>query len=287
MSILSIQSHVCYGHVGNAAAVFPLQRLGYEVWPVMTVQFSNHPGYDTWEGEVFSPRLIEKLVDGMGAAGALRDCEAVLSGYLGHPAVGDSVLEAVAQVRAANPDAVYLCDPVMGDRHSGVFVREGVPEYFRELVLDAVDILTPNLFELEILSGGAAIKGADAAVDAARRLIDRGPKVVVTTSADFGDTAPEEITLVAVTADGAWRLSTPRLAFDHPVHGAGDLWAALFLGHFLASGGGVPAALERSTNTVLAILEATKAAGVQEMRLVACQEVLADPPSRYAAEALG
>src|SRR5947209_11157152 len=112
MNILSIQSWVAYGHVGNAAAIFPLQRLGAEVWAINTVQFSNHPGYGSWTGQVATSAEISTLVDGVEARGALSACDAILSGYMGDPSIGEAILDAVRRVRRANPSALYCCDPV-------------------------------------------------------------------------------------------------------------------------------------------------------------------------------
>src|SRR3972149_1824264 len=143
MTLLSIQSHVAFGHVGNAAAVFPLQRLGVEVWPVHTVQFSNHTGYGEWKGEVFGASLIRDVVAGIEARGALGECDGVLSGYMGGADIGAAILDAVSAVKRVNPAARYCCDPVIGDVNSGVFVRPGIPEFMRERAGPAADIVTP------------------------------------------------------------------------------------------------------------------------------------------------
>src|SRR3954471_18682082 len=111
MNILSIQSHVAYGHVGNAAAVFPMQRLGVEVWPIHTVQFSNHTGYGAWRGRVFDGPAIEEAGPGIGERGALSACDGGLYGYTGPAETGAAILAAVARVRDANPAALYCCDP--------------------------------------------------------------------------------------------------------------------------------------------------------------------------------
>ncbi len=152
MNILSIQSWVAYGHVGNAAAVFPLQRLGAEVWAINTVQFSNHPGYGQWTGQVFSAETIRDLIDGVAARGAFGRCDAVLSGYMGDPAIGREILRAAQLARAANPRALYCCDPVIGD-DGNVYVRSGIAALMADAAVPEADILTPNMFELELLSG--------------------------------------------------------------------------------------------------------------------------------------
>ncbi len=201
VSVLSIQSHVAYGHVGNSSAVFPLQRLGIEVWPVHTVQFSNHTGYGEWTGRVFDGQAVEEVVQGIAARGVLGRCDAVLSGYLGSADIGHAVVPTVGQVREANADAVYCCDPVIGDVGRGVFVRPGIEEFMREVAVPAADIVTPNHFELDLLSGSdttslPAVKDAVAAVH------DLGPRVVLTTSLVTDDTPDDAVDLHGVGRAG-------------------------------------------------------------------------------------
>jgi len=280
MNILSIQSAVSYGHVGNSAAVFPLQRLGFEVWPIDTLQFSNHPGYGAFRGRVFEPLLVAELVAGLAERGALAQCDAVLSGYLGDAATGAVVLDAVARVKAANPAALYCCDPVIGDSGSGIYVRPGIPEFFLERGLPAADILTPNRFELEHLTGGSA-PSIETAVAAAEILRASGPRVVLVTSLDRDDAPGDSVEMLAVEADAAWLVATPRLPLS--VNGAGDAVAALFLGHFLRTGE-AGLALGATASSIFAILEATQRAGMRELQLVAAQDELVAPRRRFAAE---
>src|SRR5215470_10233667 len=174
MHILSIQSHVAYGHVGNAAAVFPLQRMGVEVWPIHTVQFSNHTGYGSWQGRVFDAGMISEVVAGIEQRGVLGECDGVLSGYMGSAGIGAAILDAVATVKRANPAAKYCCDPVIGDVGRGIFVREGIPEFMREKAVPAADIITPNQFELEYLSGHES-GTLRAACDTVKAVHDFGP----------------------------------------------------------------------------------------------------------------
>src|SRR5215213_9465313 len=196
MNILSIQSHVAYGHVGNASAVFPMQRLGVEVWPIHTVQFSNHTGYGAWTGRVFDAPMIEDLVEGIAARGVLAACDGVLSGYMGSADIGNAILSTVARVRAANPAALYCCDPVIGDVGRGIFVRPGIPEFMREQAVPAADIITPNQFELDYLSGITTNSTASVkeAIDAVHKL---GPKVILVTSLHTDETPSDAIDLVA------------------------------------------------------------------------------------------
>jgi len=272
MNVLSLQSAVAYGHVGNSAAVFPLQRLGFEVWPVNTVQFSNHPGHGAWGGDVLPADHVARVVAGLVSAGMLSGCDAVLSGYLGDPGSGEAVLAAVGAVKAANPKALYLCDPVIGDSDKGVYVREGIAAFFVERALPVADIITPNRFELELLSGQGAATPSDAAA-AARSLIERGgPATVVVTGLE----ANGGVASLAVTAEGAWVVRTPLLPFKPPLHGAGDCLAALFLGHLLR-GEAAPEALSLAISSLWGVLDKTHALGRGELALVDAQEEIASP----------
>ena len=174
MKILSIQSSVAYGHVGNSAAVFPLQRLGHEVWPVITVHFSNHTGYGAWRGPLLAAEDVREVIAGIEDRGVLGEADAVLSGYQGDPAVGGVILDAVARVKELNPAAVYCCDPVMGDVGRGMFVRPGIPEFMRDTVVPQADIVTPNHFELDFLAGRTTTT-LDEILDAVDDVRARGP----------------------------------------------------------------------------------------------------------------
>ncbi|GEP36422.1 pyridoxal kinase PdxY [Nocardioides psychrotolerans] len=282
MKILSIQSSVAYGHVGNSAAVFPLQRLGHEVWPVITVHFSNHTGYGEWRGPLLAPSDVADVIAGIGERGVLGEVDAVLSGYQGDPAVGAVILDAVATIKAANPAAIYCCDPVMGDVGRGMFVRPGIPEFMRDTVVPAADIITPNHFELDFLAGttSTTLDEVLAAVDVVR---DRGPRDVLVTSVLHTDSPADTLDVVAVSDAGAWAVTTPLLPITP--NGCGDVTAALYLAH-LHSTGSPQQALERTTATVFRILENTLAAGTREIQLVASQEAIAHPTTRFAARRL-
>jgi pyridoxine kinase len=282
LNILSIQSHVAYGHVGNASATFPLQRLGHEVWPIHTVQFSNHTGYGSWTGRVFDGQAIEELMEGIAARGVLARCDGVLSGYMGSADIGQSILSAVARVRAANPAAIWCCDPVIGDVGRGVFVRPGIPEFMREHAVPGADIVTPNQFELSHLTDRAIATVADAK-EAIAELRALGPKVVLVTSLVTDETPADCVDLAAGDTDGVWRLRTPRLDLD--VNGAGDAIAALFLVHWLETRS-TRAALERATSSVWGLLRRTKEAGSREILTVAAQDEFVSPSQKFAAEAV-
>jgi pyridoxine kinase len=280
MNILSIQSHVAYGHVGNAAATFPLQRIGVEVWPIHTVQFSNHTGYGAWTGRVFEAGLITELVDGIAARGVLGHCDGVLSGYMGSADAGAATLDVAARVKAANPNARYCCDPVIGDVGRGVFVGPGIPEFMREHAVPAADIVTPNQFELDHLTGRtSATRGeALAAIDALHAL---GPKAIMVTSLHTDETPSDAIDLVASNASDRFRVRTPKLPIS--VNGAGDAIAALFFAHYLRTGSAAEA-LSFAASSVFGVLRRTAEANSREILLIAAQDEFVTPSRMFEVE---
>ena len=279
VNVLSIQSWVAYGHVGNAAAIFPLQRLGAEVWAVHTVQFSNHTGYEQWTGEVFSAASIRALVDGIAARGVLPACDALLSGYLGDAAIGEAIVDAAARVRAANPAALWCCDPVIGDIEEGVYVRPGIADFLRTRALPAADILTPNHFELELLAATPCATFAEV-----RRALDRlhaaGPRTILVTSLRTEATPADAIDLLVSEAGRAHLLRTPRLPIY--LNGTGDAIAALFLFHRLRSGD-ARTGLEAAASALHGVLRATLDAGARELALIAAQDEIVNPSLRFTA----
>ncbi len=277
-----MQSSVAYGYVGNAAAVFALRRLGHDIWPIDTVHYSNHPGHGSFRGRRASPEEIGELVNGLADMGVLAQTQAVLSGYLGAAENGRVLLDAVARVRAANPRAVFLCDPVVGDRDRGLYGPTDLVRFFRNDALPAADIIAPNHFELEALAEHALPTTADV-LAAADRLSARGPTTILVTSLLDEEADPARIATLACGAEGSWRVITPRL--DHSARGAGDLFAALFLGHRLNERP-IAEALALAVGSVFAVIRATVAAGADELRLVEAQQALIDPPVIFAAERL-
>ncbi len=280
LNVLSIQSHVAYGHVGNAAAVFPLQRLGVEVWPVHTVQFSNHTGYGKWTGRVFDGQAVEEIVDGIADRGVLGGCDAVLSGYLGSADIGHAVVHTVSRVRAANPAAVYACDPVIGDVGRGVFVRPGIEEFMREVAVPAADVVTPNHYELDLLAG-TTTRSLTSVKDAVAAVQELGPRVVLTTSLDAEGTPVDAVDLLASEGGRHYRVRTPKL--DVTVNGAGDAIAALFLAHLLRTGS-VAEALGAAAASVYGLLARTEEAGSREILVVAGQEEIVSPTHAFPVE---
>ena len=281
MPILSVQSHVCFGTVGNRAAGFLLERLGFEVWAVNTVQFSNHTGYGTWTGAATSPETVTELIDGVLARSTPGSCQAVLSGYLGGPALGEAVLGAVARLRKESGDLIYCCDPVMGDHGRGLFVRHDIPAFLAKRALPAADLLTPNLFELEQLSG-RTVRTLEDAVVAARYLTAQGPGLVLVTSLRHQTSETDEIEMLAVTPDAAWRVATPLLTLRPPPGGLGDATAALFLAHYLKTAD-PRRALEACSAAIYEIALATAARGGRDLALIEAQDSVVVPRHRFKA----
>ncbi|MFG6476707.1 pyridoxal kinase PdxY [Microbacterium sp. P06] len=277
MKMLSIQSAVAYGHVGNSAAVFPLQRIGVEVLPVYTVNFSNHTGYGAWRGPLISPDDVRDVITGIEDRGVFPAIDVVLSGYQGGEGIGDVIIDAVARVKAANPSAIYACDPVMGNAKSGCFVAPAIPELLRERVVPVADIITPNQFELGYLTGTDphTLDETLASADAVRAT---GPRTVLVTSVERPDREEGTIEMLVVDDGGAWIVQTPLLPMK--ANGSGDVTAALFTAHYRRNGDAADA-LARTTSSVYDLLERTHQSGERELQLVESQEFYAHPRLQF------
>jgi pyridoxine kinase len=276
-TILSIQSSVAYGHVGNSAATFPLMRSGIEVWPVLTVHFSNHTGYGQWRGPLLAAADVAEVIQGIDERGVLNRVDAILSGYQGAEEVGAVVLDAVELVKRRSPKAIYCCDPVMGDVGRGFFVRPGIPEFMRDQVVPKADLVTPNHFELDFLTGRET-RTLDEVIDAAHALRATGPETVLVTSVVVEATEGDELTMLAVTGEGAWQVVTPRL--DRTFTGSGDLTAAMFLAHYLRSGSAAQA-VGQTADIVYSVLKQTTDSGLSELQLVAAQDEIVTPTYHF------
>lgn len=277
MKILSIQSAVAHGHVGNSAAVFPLQRIGVEVLPVYTVTFSNHTGYDSWRGPLIAPSDVHEVILGIEERGVFPEIDVVLSGYQGSEGIADVILDAVARVKAANPDAIYACDPVMGNAVSGCFVAPAIPDLLRDRVVPAADLVTPNQFELGFLTGTSPDTIAST-LEAADLVRASGPETVLVTSVARPDRPEGTIEMLVVNGDGAWLVQTPMIGMK--ANGSGDVTAALFTAQYRATGD-AQAALARTTSSVFDLLQRTHDAGSRELLLVESQEAYAHPRLQF------
>jgi pyridoxine kinase len=285
MAVLSIQSHVVFGHAGNSAAVFPLQRLGREVWAINTVEFSNHTGYGAWRGKVLGADLTADLVTGLEERGVLNRCEAVLSGYLGDASVAMAIANAVKKIREKSPNAVYACDPVMGDTGRGFYVKPDIPDIFKKELIPLADIITPNQFELEAITGINARTLADT-LKAVKTLREMGPSIVLVTSYKEKE---GELSMIASDKKEIYKITTPELPFGKDAAGTGDMTMAVFLSRYLETKD-LKKTLELCAASVFGILEASfKAADAKsampiELKIIENQKELVSPSYSFKAE---
>jgi pyridoxine kinase len=259
MTVISIQSQVAYGHVGNSAATFPLQMHGIEVISVPTTLLSNRPGYPTIRGRVLDASLVADLLLGIEERGA---------------------------VDGRNPALLYCCDPVLGDRDRGFFVQAAIPPLVRDRLCPLADILTPNHFEFEYLVGAKAASRTTTSTQViaqAQTLLARGPSTVVITGTELSDTPDGEIETLAAERSQGWRVRTPRLPISPS--GTGDLFAALFAAARV-QGADTPDALGHAASAIFAVLERTAISGTEEMRIVESAEQLVHPQRRFDAVAI-
>ncbi|MGW7686913.1 pyridoxal kinase PdxY [Kribbella sp. NPDC054772] len=277
MKILSIQSAVAFGHVGNSAAVFPLQRIGVEVLPVYTVNFSNHTGYGAWRGPMISPDDVREVLLGIEERGVLPQIDVVLSGYQGGEGIADVILETVQRVKAANPTAVYSCDPVMGNAKSGCFVAPAIPVLLRDRVVPAADIITPNQFELGFLTNTEP-DTLESTLESVKLVRETGPRTVLVTSVERPDREDGTIEMLAVDDSGAWLVQTPYIPMK--ANGSGDVTAALFTAHYRRTGD-LSDALARTTSSVFDLLTRTHESGERELQLVESQDAYANPKMQF------
>ncbi|WP_029082204.1 pyridoxal kinase PdxY [Bradyrhizobium sp. th.b2] len=282
MTVISIQSQVAWGHVGNSAATFPIQLHGIDVVAVPTTLLSNRPGYPTIRGRVLDVQLVADLLRGIEERGAVERARMILSGYLGSADIAVDVADFVTRAKAANPGLLYCCDPVLGDRDRGMFVRQDIPPLVRDQLCPLADIITPNHFEFEFLCG-ARVTTTDEIVAQARELMARGPATIVITSAELAGTPDGEIETLAIERTGAWRVRTPRVPISPS--GTGDLFAALFVAARVR-GLATPDALSHAASGIHGVLQRTAQRGTEEMRIVESADVMLDPKPRFATIAI-
>lgn len=273
ITVLSIQSSVAYGYVGNSAAAFTLMRLGVETYPVFTVHYSNTTSYGSWRGPVLSADAVWDVVTGIDEREALGGVNAVLSGFQGSETMGNTILSAVDLVKQRNPAALYCCDPVMGDFGRGMYVAAGIPEFLRDKVIPHCDIVTPNQYELDFITGRTT-RNLDDLLRSVDQLIATGPRIVLVTSAGGEDTPKDAVSMVAATADEAWLVTTPLI--DQVFTGSGDMTSAVFLATYLASQR-LDISLKKTADVVYSVLEATALAGRRELALVSAQNLIPEP----------
>jgi pyridoxine kinase len=275
-NVLSIQPHVVFGHAGNSAAVFPMQRLGVNVWPLETMQFSNHMQYGHWAGSAIDAPQMAELVDGIGAIGMLRRCDAVLSGYMSSMGQAQAVVDIVRSVKAANPRAWYFCTPVIG-----AGAGSDVDEYVLGTMPGIADGIAPTHDGLQKLVG-RAVETADEAVLACREVIRRGPKIVLMKQLLDRNSPADRVNLIVVTESEAWMSQHPRYPFARQPVGVSDLTSAVFVARRLA-GDTVRTAFEHTVAAVHAVLKATYDARSYELEIIAAQDDIANPRESFGA----
>lgn len=276
--IISIQSHVVYGHAGNSAAVFPMQRLGHEVFPIHTVQFSNHTQYpDGWTGEAFSADMITDLADGLRNIKVNYDVNAVVTGYLGHPSQGEAVKHLLNHT-----SGIYVCDPVMPDPSKGCKMADGMPEMWKDII-ELADVLIPNQYELEQLTG-CAVTDVVSCIEAVNTLkaacsMGAGPApVVLVKHLQLNDGM---FTMLLSDGTGDYLAQRPCLEFDKAPVGVGDLITACFTANYLDFDHDARLAFQLTHNAVADVVKATHDAGEYELQIVAAQDQIAMPKSTY------
>lgn len=280
--VLSIQSAVSYGFAGNSVAVFTLRRFGLDVWPVHTVTFSNHTGYGAWRGQVMTPDQVAEVVGGIDERGVLSGVDAVLSGYQGAPQMGRAILDAVGLTRSRNPGAIYCCDPVMGDVDRGFYAAPGIPEFMRDHVVPQATVMSPNLFELEYLTGRKAATVEDV-VGVASELRSRGPSTVLVTSVVGLDADDSKMRMIAQDEHDTWQVETPTI--PRKFTGSGDLTTALFLANLLEAND-LGTALATTASAVYSVLLRTHELGRSELALVQAQDAIVAPTHLFKATRL-
>ncbi|WP_394390018.1 pyridoxal kinase PdxY [Shewanella woodyi] len=284
--ILSIQSHVVFGCAGNSSAVFPMRRLGMEVWPINTVQFSNHTQYaQGWKGMVMPSGQITELVQGLDNIGELKTCDAILSGYLGSAEQGGEIVAAVKQLKVVNPQAIYFCDPVMGHPEKGCIVAPGVQEFLKTQALAAADIIAPNLLELETLTD-SSLQTLDEVVQACKSLLKTGVEMILVKHLAKAATNQEQFEMLLVDKSGSYLVSRPLYEFDKQPVGVGDLISGLMLANLQAGYSSVEA-FERTNTSVDVVLLETFNQGAYELQLIGAQGAIASPVIKERAKKIG
>ena len=267
-AVIVVSSHVARGSVGNRAAVFALETLGFPVWAVPTIILPYHLGHGPGTKIVPPPEQFAALMKDLERSQWLGEVAGVLSGFIGDPAQADAIASLVGAVKARNPRALYVCDPVMGD-FGGLYVPISVAEAIRDKLMPIADIATPNRYELEWLSGGAQLATPQAVIAAA---LEAGPPTMLVTSAPSLMTGGTGNLLLTPTE----ALLVEHRIIEKPPHGLGDLTGAVFLARLL--GGHASAkALQTTTAAVFEILARTAKRGADELTLETDAESLSHP----------
>ncbi|EGR2274650.1 pyridoxal kinase PdxY [Vibrio parahaemolyticus] len=273
-SILSIQSHVVYGHAGNSSAVFPIQRMGIDAWPIHTVQYSNHTQYEQgWKGQKFCSDDVRTLLHGLDNINTLGECGAVLSGYQGSPDQCKAVADVVRSVKESNHNAIYVCDPVMGDPDKGCIVADGVREEITQSLLPISDVIVPNQYELTAMTG-IEIHSVYDAVTACKEALKLGPKIVLVKHLHSIDS--DMFSMILATPKACYLTQRPNIEFKQQPVGVGDLISAVFTA-CLMKNMSPTVAFRHTNNAIYGVLDITKGYGTWELQIVNAQYEFVEP----------
>ncbi|EGQ7846959.1 pyridoxal kinase PdxY [Vibrio parahaemolyticus] len=273
-SILSIQSHVVYGHAGNSSAVFPIQRMGIDAWPIHTVQYSNHTQYEQgWKGQKFCSDDVRTLLHGLDNINMLGECGAVLSGYQGSPDQCKAVADVVRSVKESNHNAIYVCDPVMGDPDKGCIVADGVREEITQSLLPISDVIVPNQYELTAMTG-VEIHSVYDAVTACKEALKLGPKIVLVKHLHSIDS--DMFSMILATPKACYLTQRPNIEFKQQPVGVGDLISAVFTA-CLMKNMSPTVAFRHTNNAIYGVLDITKGYGTWELQIVNAQYEFVEP----------
>lgn len=280
--ILTIQSHVVYGHAGNAAAVFPMQRLGHQVSILNLLQFSNHTGYGSWGGRALSAEELRDVLQGLEKIGVFQSLDAIISGYIGSVEQVQVIYDTIQAIKKQRPSFIYYCDPVMGDDGRGLYVKPEIATFIQKQLIQLADWITPNAFELSQLTN-IAITNTHDALRASQQLVSYYNFGVLATS--IAD-SPQKTGLLLTTKKNNYHVETPKYDLIRTVHGTGDVTAATFISHLL-HGDAPVVAMEKTANTMDAITQLTFKQGLTELAIIAAQEAIAYPDIIFKAKEAG
>lgn len=281
---------ICFvADVGNKAAVFPLQLLGFDVDVVNSVHFSNHTGYaEGFEGDILKGEQLTAILNGLERNGLLSSVGHLLTGYIGSVSFLESVLDVLKTIKKYNNNVRFVCDPVLGDNNK-FYVPVELVKVFRDQVIPLADVITPNQFEAEKLTG-LKIMNMEDAMEACARFHAMGPSLVFITSLVLPNESKQFMAILASkqTPSGkkVWRIDCPVLPGSYT--GTGDLCASLLLAHTATTPDDVPLAIEKVINTMHSVIERTyqmsgETIQSRELKLIQSKHDIENPPERFKA----
>lgn len=281
-TILSIQSNVVYGYAGNKIATFPMQLLGVEVMPIHTVQLSSNTVYQHYDGIVLGDKQISRIVNSLDNIGVLSSIDAVVSGYIGSAEQGYEILEAVKKIKQYNPQAIYICDPVMGgDITKGSSLPAEIIHFFTDHAIELADYITPNLLELQLLSK-QKLNHFNDVLHAITLLQQQKKAKIIVKNLLFAGRDLTKFEMILATHQHIYHLTRPLYDFIRRPLGVGDLICATFSAH-LVNGKSELESFELAANIANDVLEITKQHNSLELEIIAAQHYIKQPKMTYRA----